>query len=344
MASGDTRTQQYLGIAANGNRADLPAETCCETRTQTLTREVAERVIRLDEEVQEIKNNPDVVDIVDTYADLQAYDKTKLTDKDVIRVLADETHDGDSTYYRYDKNTNAFTYIGESKQYTDFVGTDGQTAGAAGLVPAPATTDANKFLKSDGTWAEAGGGGGGDGARVLSTADYNANHSNWSDTDPTHFDCVALWKMPVGVYVVPSGVNAYANTDPWVVGEGIYIVGATGTFGMIIMEVVRSYTSAGDSAIHCYNTNASTGSSMGSFDLAKAEDRLTSSHTVNPLSAKQGKVLNEKITAQGNTLSASAPTTSTVGVLGQLWTDTTNMHTYQCTAISGNTYTWTQRW
>lgn len=48
--------------------------------------------------------------------------------------------------------------------------------------------------------------------------------------------------------------------------------------------------------------------------------------------------------AQGNTLATAAPDTSTVGVLGQLWTDTTNMHTYQCTAISGSTYTWTQRW
>lgn len=48
--------------------------------------------------------------------------------------------------------------------------------------------------------------------------------------------------------------------------------------------------------------------------------------------------------AQGNTLATTAPTTSTVGVLGQLYTDTTNMHTYQCTAISGDTYTWTQRW
>lgn len=44
--------------------------------------------------------------------------------------------------------------------YSDFTGTDGITAGAAGLVPAPATADADKFLKSDGTWAEAGGGGG----------------------------------------------------------------------------------------------------------------------------------------------------------------------------------------
>lgn len=44
--------------------------------------------------------------------------------------------------------------------YSDFTGTDGTSAGTAGLVPAPATTDADKFLKADGTWAEAGGGGG----------------------------------------------------------------------------------------------------------------------------------------------------------------------------------------
>lgn len=42
--------------------------------------------------------------------------------------------------------------------YSAFVGTDGTSAGTAGLVPAPATTDADKFLKSDGTWDTAGGG------------------------------------------------------------------------------------------------------------------------------------------------------------------------------------------
>lgn len=41
---------------------------------------------------------------------------------------------------------------------TDFVGTDGTSAGSKGLVPAPAITDAGKFLKADGTWSEAGGG------------------------------------------------------------------------------------------------------------------------------------------------------------------------------------------
>jgi len=113
MASGDTRTQQYLGIAANGNRADLPSETCCETRTQTLTREVAERVIGLDEEVQELKNNPDVVDIVETYQDLEDYDTSTLTDKDIIRVLQDSTHSGNSTYYRWNSATEEFDFVGE---------------------------------------------------------------------------------------------------------------------------------------------------------------------------------------------------------------------------------------
>lgn len=40
--------------------------------------------------------------------------------------------------------------------YSNFTGTDGTAAGTAGLVPAPATTDAGKFLKADGTWDTAG--------------------------------------------------------------------------------------------------------------------------------------------------------------------------------------------
>lgn len=43
--------------------------------------------------------------------------------------------------------------------YSAFTGTDGTAAGSAGLVPAPATTDAGKFLKADGTWDTAGGSG-----------------------------------------------------------------------------------------------------------------------------------------------------------------------------------------
>lgn len=36
--------------------------------------------------------------------------------------------------------------------YAAFSGTDGSTAGTAGLVPAPTTSDGDKYLKGDGTW------------------------------------------------------------------------------------------------------------------------------------------------------------------------------------------------
>ena len=35
---------------------------------------------------------------------------------------------------------------------SNFTGTDGTTTGTAGLVPAPTTSDTDKYLKSDGTW------------------------------------------------------------------------------------------------------------------------------------------------------------------------------------------------
>lgn len=195
MANGDTKTNQYLDIAANGTRADLPSDTCCETRTQTLIRGVAERVMDVEDEVERLENNPDVADIVATYADLQAYDTSQLTDKDVIRVLQDETHDGDSTYYRWSTATNTWTYIGESKQYTNFVGTDGTTAGEAGLVPAPAITDAGKFLKADGTWGTVESGN--FVYRKLTSADYNWNNTTFSTDNP---NCIAVWLLPSGVY------------------------------------------------------------------------------------------------------------------------------------------------
>lgn len=203
MASGDTKTESYLRAAAEGTRADLPSDTCCNTKTQNLILGVANRIMDIEDEVERLENNPDVVDIVATYADLQAYDTSQLTDKDVIRVLQDETHDGDSTYYRWSTATNTWTYIGESKQYADFVGTDGTTAGEAGLVPAPATTDADKFLKSDGTWADAGGAET-FGYRKLTTDDYNWNRTTNTTENP---NCIALWLLPSGVYYGPNSAE-----------------------------------------------------------------------------------------------------------------------------------------
>lgn len=79
--------------------------------------------------------------------DFTTADKTKLTDLANIKSIG--------------SNLTLVTATGElsatDTTYGNFTGTDGTTAGAAGLVPAPATTDAGKFLKADGTWDTAGG-------------------------------------------------------------------------------------------------------------------------------------------------------------------------------------------
>lgn len=81
--------------------------------------ELQEDVTTLNSEVQSItqdledlKNSPDVVDIVDTYADLQDYDTSGLTDKDVIRVITDETKEGLSSYYRWNSPNPGWNFIG----------------------------------------------------------------------------------------------------------------------------------------------------------------------------------------------------------------------------------------
>lgn len=88
-----------------------------------------------------------------------------------------------------------------------FVGTDGNTDGVVGLVPAPATTDAGKFLKADGTWEAVS-----SGIKELSTDDYNYPANN-----P---DRIALWLLEPGLYKIPrTGVSVYyASNGAWVAG------------------------------------------------------------------------------------------------------------------------------
>ena len=103
--------------------------------------------------------------------------------------------------------------------YSAFTGTDGTAAGVAGLVPAPATTDAGKFLKADGTWDTAGGGGG-SGFTTLTTADYNWNSSTGQTGTP---NCVALWLLPSGIYKGPadSSIDVRATrTQDYSMGSG----------------------------------------------------------------------------------------------------------------------------
>lgn len=105
-----TKTEEYL--AALAGERELPEAGCCMTTTQSLIYDAAVRVNALDEEVQELRDNPDVSDIVGTYQDLENYDTQSLSDGAIIRVLTDETHGDASSYYRWDEETQTWTYIG----------------------------------------------------------------------------------------------------------------------------------------------------------------------------------------------------------------------------------------
>ena len=93
------------------------SETDTQIGYETTAREIADS--GLQEQIDAIVASSDVVDIVGTYAALQAYDTTKLHDNDIIKVLADETRDDAITYYRWQKGTSTWAYIGaEGPFYT----------------------------------------------------------------------------------------------------------------------------------------------------------------------------------------------------------------------------------
>lgn len=240
------------------------------------------------------------------------------------------------------------TNIPEVVTYSDFTGTDGEEAGTSGLVPAPATTDAGKFLKADGTWDTAGGSNytAGDGiditnavisatntgkAKVLTTADYN-----WPTNNP---DGVALWSLVPGLYQTTTGKVYFNTTDSSQTGSYQYLIGQSnnGSVARIFQPI--------DGSI--YGTTISNGSKFADNQVflrqSDVRNNLTSTATNIPLSANQGKVLKDLIDSIA-IRGAGAPTTSTVGEVGQLYEDGTNGALYQLKSIditvTPNTYNW----
>lgn len=204
-------------------------------------REAADAAI--EEEIEELRNNPDVVDIVDTYADLQAYDTSKLGDKDIIRVLQDETHDGASTYYRWDKPHSTWDYIGEAgdyytkdqvdtllgaKQNTLVAGTNIQIAADGVTISATDTTytagtglNLNDTTFSVDTTA----------IQPKLTAGSNITidaNNEISATDTTYSDFVGATSVVAGVHgLVPAPTTA--DVDKVLRGDGTWGVAGTTT-------------------------------------------------------------------------------------------------------------------
>lgn len=433
----------------------------------------------LQQEIDDLKNSPDVVDIVPTYADLQAYDTSKLGDNDIIRVLQDEQHDGQSTYYRWNATTSSWTYIGAvgdyytkgqvdtlltGKQntltaganvqispenvisatdttythftgatastdgtaglvpapvagddtkflsgdgtwgtpagttytagtnvqisaqnvisatdttYSNFVGTDGQTAGTAGLVPAPATTDAGKYLKADGTWDTVNAGPTVVQSTGTSTADVMSQKAVTDELYPQYsahskgvigigdYNSIANYggtKIGIGHVTLGNSsaysvainggdaggvVNAISALGIWA-GNGGTVTGHSG----IAIGSGASVSAAGGVAIGRDSSATSQGefnigSSSASYGYNNTNYRLISG-VHDGVNAHDAATVGQ-LTAYSVVSGAGAPTTSTVAqYVGQFYYDTTNDGYYYCTAITAQgttpetySYTWT---
>lgn len=130
------------------------------------------------------------------------------------------TSDFDQLSNRPKYNGTAMTHetnIPEVITYSNFTGTDGTAAGTSGLVPAPATTDAGKFLKADGTWDTTSGGG--DTVYSTATTSYsstggavyigNLDSNQDEKPDPTTTDqhYRYFWALPYDNAEIPQDLS-----------------------------------------------------------------------------------------------------------------------------------------
>lgn len=266
----------------------------------------------LQREIDDIKNSPDVVDIVATYAALQDYDTSKLGDNDIVRVLQDEEHDGQSTYYRWGAQDSSWTYIGAVGDYY----TKGQvntllsgkqdklTAGGNisivedddDLVISAVDTTYNNFVGTDGSAngtaglvpapviADAGKFLKADGTweaisnspiKLLTTADFNYPVDN-----PQY---VALWRLGPGLYSV-----ANLEDNQWRVD---YTNSATNRIflckGLIyVPEFTFGTHPASAHSIYCFTdsyTNANVANAIGAiYQVRENSGYLDFTRTIDP--------------------------------------------------------------
>lgn len=345
---------------AAADQAETTARTSADNNLQT--------------QIDAIVASSDVKDIVGTYAELQAYDTSTLGDNDIIKVLQDETHQDETTYYRWVLADEEFSLIGEEGPYYTKAATDAllnnkadkdttytktETDAALALKADKATTYTktetdtllggkqdtltagdNITIANNVISAQAGV------KEILTTdSDFNTNIRTFMDTHEAGvYKITNPTNSNVQIYQQQESANEPQLTF-YVKGNSsvIYVFGKA-TSGMPKCAVFGAYTSAGDFKNFIAWPGVQYGLSV--LDKQNINDLNGGSSRGNTaLDARQGKVLNDKI--EGRVAqNAGAPTTATAGTVGKLLEDTTNGDLYICTAVDTTTdpsnpsYTW----
>ncbi len=111
--------QDALNSGANTTNIGQIATNASNIADEITNRQNADN--GLQSQIDAIVSKSDVVDIVGTYAELQAYDTSSLGNNDVVKVISDSTHNNAPSYYRWviTGGVGAWVYIGsESETYT----------------------------------------------------------------------------------------------------------------------------------------------------------------------------------------------------------------------------------
>lgn len=241
------------------------------------------------QDLEDFKNSPDVVDIVPTYAALQAYDTSELGDNDEIRVLADETRDGASAYYRWDKTNSQWIFIGITGPYYTKTETDTLIEAAKTAWAGTETTSS-----SSGSTAEV----------TTTTGDFEWKTGNIVTVNFAYKASRSLLKI--------DSETAYSIDNVRSLSGGI-------DTGVAIQYVCT--TVGGQRAYRPIGRLRASSDVAGPVFI---EDNLTTTGTqLKALSANQGKVLDDKITAlqsskqdnlsAGNKISINNNTVSLIG-------------------------------
>lgn len=240
---------------------EVPEEVMNRIRTLE-SEQVEEASIReaadedLQNQIETIEASSDVKDLVGTYADLEQYDTSTLSNNDIIKVLKDETQEDCTTYYRWDTSTQSFILIGSEGPYYTQSQVDALISGVLGQ------------------------------PRILATTDYNF-------TDASENSGVALWLLPTGFYRAPSGVRVFTSaTTSSDLSNRNYIISKTGentsraVFQLSSLGAIDIFT-VSSAGVQNYSTRVLLASQLVT--------NLTTSSTGLPLDATMGKQLNEKI-------------------------------------------------
>ena len=276
-------------------------------------------------------------------------------------------------------NISGTTISATDTTYSDFTGTDGTAAGTAGLVPAPATTDAGKYLKADGTWDTVSAGPNVVQTTGTSQTDVMSQAATSNMVFPSGYETskttIVIGKATYngsGAISIGTGVGTYARSSGVAIGRYADASSSSGSIAIGGGTSSSSNTSAsgGESiAIGVKNANASHQHSiaLGSYSRTGRTNEFSIGSGVSgtaPVTRYIANVTDPELAQDATTKNytdslvisysaingASAPTTATEAkYVGQLYYDTTNDDLYYCSAITAQgtdpetyTYTWSQ--